>query len=186
MSPRRRVEPGERDYFAVPPAEPKRPLRWGLPVTAIVSFLVAAVAIAGSVFFFVNHERDRRTEVRDVSALGYVRGFMTAYTSLDPFHANDYVDKIYGQATGDFAKEFAGKRNEILVQVARGEPTTGSVLDAGVQRWNDDGSAEVLAALAVTTNTPDGKNTTESASRWLITTSQEGQQWKISKLVQVI
>jgi Mce-associated membrane protein len=76
--------------------------------------------------------------------------------------------------------------NEILVQVARAEPTTGTVLDAGVQRWNDNGSADVLVAVKVGTSTPDGKSTVESGSRWVVTTIEEGQQWKISNLIQVI
>ena len=41
--------------------------------------------------------------------------------------------------------------NEILVQVARAEPTTGTVVEAGVQRWNDDGSADVLVATKIST-----------------------------------
>ena len=71
---------------------------------------------------------------------------MTAYTSLDPFHANDYADGILAHATGDFSKQFKEKLNEIVIRVARLEPTTGTVVEAGVQRWNDNGSADVLVA----------------------------------------
>lgn len=111
---------------------------------------------------------------------------MTIYTTLDPYHANDYADRIASQATGDFRKMFQEKQNEIVVQVARAEPTEGSVLDAGVQRWNDNGSADVLVATKISTRTPDGKSVVESGSRWIATTIWEGQQWKISQLIQVI
>lgn len=37
------------------------------------------------------------------------------------------------------------------MQVARAQPAEGSVEDAGVQRWNDDGSADVLIAMKLTT-----------------------------------
>lgn len=50
------------------------------------------------------------------------------------------------------------------------------MLDAGLQRWNDDGSADVLIATTVTSKTPDGKTTIESGSRWIATTIKEGQQ----------
>jgi Mce-associated membrane protein len=90
------------------------------------------------------------------------------------------------QGTGDFGKMFKDKQNEILIQVARAEPTTGAVLDAGVQRWNDNGSADVLVATKVTTKSPDGKSMVESGSRWVATAIKEGQQWKISQLIQVI
>jgi Mce-associated membrane protein len=111
---------------------------------------------------------------------------MTVYTTMDPFHANDYADRIKAQATGEFVKAFTEKQNEIVIQVARLEPTTGAVLAAGVQRWNDDGSADVLVATLTTSKTPDGKQTIETGSRWLATTIQEGRQWKISRLIQVI
>jgi Mce-associated membrane protein len=185
MSPRRRIDVADRDYFEFS-VEPKQPLRWGLPITAMVTGLIVALAIAASLFMVVGHESQRRTQVRDAAALDNVRGFMTAYTTLDPFHANAYADRILAQGTGDFATQFKGKMNEILVQVARAEPTTGTVLDAGVQRWNDNGSADVLVAVKVATSTPDGKSTVESGSRWVVTTVEEGQQWKISQLIQVI
>ncbi|MCV7287369.1 mammalian cell entry protein [Mycolicibacterium wolinskyi] len=183
MSPRRRIEPDERDYFAV---EPKPPIRWGLPIVAMLSGLLIAAAVAGSTFILVRHETDRRTEIKNAAALSYVREFMTVYTTLDPFHANDYADRILTQATGDFQKMFKEKQNEIIIQVARAEPTAGTVLEAGIQRWNDNGSADVLVATKINTRSPDGKTNIESGNRWVATTILEGQQWKISQLIQVI
>ncbi|MEU0497043.1 mammalian cell entry protein [Mycobacterium sp. NPDC006124] len=186
MSPRRKVDETERDFFAASAATPKASPRWGLPLTAILAFVIAAVAIAGSIFIVVDHESLKRTEDRDAAALFYVRGFMTEYTSLDPFHANDYGDRILAQGTGDFEKSFKEKLNEIVVQVARAEPTTGVVQEAGVQRWNDNGSADILVATNVKSTGPDGKTPIESGTRWVVTTIEEGQQWKISQLIQVI
>ncbi|VEG51032.1 CoA-transferase family III [Mycolicibacterium aurum] len=190
MSPRRRFtgeDAGDTvigsDYFR---ATPRSPRRWGLPVTAIVAAVLMVAAIAASTLMLVRHQDDRRAAVNDAAALGYTTQFMVTYTSLDPFHANDYADRIVAQATGEFAKNFNEKLNEILIQVARSEPSTGQVLAAGIQRWNDDGSADVLVATKVTSPTPDGKATMESGSRWVATTIKEGQQWKISNLVQVI
>lgn len=186
MSPRRRLDdadPLATDYFQV---EPKPPRRWGLPLVSTVAALVIAAAITASSLMLVRHEDDRKAALDDAAALGYAREFMTMYMSLDPFNANAYADRVLAQGTGEFAKAFKEKQNEILIQVARSEPSTGTVLDAGVQRWNDDGSADVLLATKVTTTSPDGKSTIESGSRWVATTIKEGQQWKISNLVQVI
>ncbi|WP_319447576.1 MULTISPECIES: mammalian cell entry protein [unclassified Mycobacterium] len=183
MSPRIKVDPQVSDYFTF---SLRKPLRWGLPVTAIVSALVVAAALAGSIFMLVGHESDRRTQVRDATSLGCVRGFMTNYTTLDPFHANAYTDRVMAQATGEFLKQFKEKLNEIVIQVARAEPTTGTVVEAGVQRWNDNGSADVLVATKISTKAPDGKTTIESGNRWVVTTTEEGQQCKISNLIQVI
>jgi Mce-associated membrane protein len=183
VSPRRKVESDEQDFFGV---TPKPPRRWGLPIIATLATLVIAAAITGSALMLTDHEKDRSASVKEVEAVDYVQGFMTAYTSLDPFHANDYADRILAQGTGDFAKMFKEKQNEILIQVARAEPTTGTVLAAGVQRWNDNGSADVLVATKISSKSPDGKSTIESGSRWVATATKEGQQWKISNLIQVI
>lgn len=189
MSPRRRIDEhtGDgtvgTDYFSVTPRPPRR---WGLAIIGAVTAVVVAAAIAASTFMLVRQESDRRAEVQEAAALGYAREFMTTYTSLDPFNANAYADRIAAEATGEFAKNFNEKLNEILVQVARSEPSTGEVLEAGLQRWNDDGSADVLIATKVTSTMPDGRTTIESGSRWVATTIREGQQWKISNLVQVI
>jgi Mce-associated membrane protein len=183
MSPRRKLEADERDFFGV---VPKPPRRWGLPIIAVVTSLLMAAAIAASTLMLISHVKDNRSAAKQADALGYVREFMTEYTTLDPFHANNYADRILAQGTGEFAKMFKEKQNEILLQVARAEPTTGSVLEAGLQQWRDDGSVDVLVATKISTNSPDGKSTVESGSRWVATAIKEGQQWKISHLIQVI
>ena len=183
MSPRRKIDAEEPELYTTPAAKPPR--RWGLPIVATLSAILIAAAIAASALMVVSHESDHRTQVRDADVLGYVRSFMTTYTTLDPFQANYYGDRIQSQATGDFAKMFKEKINEILVRVARAEPTQGTVVEAGVQRWNDDGSADVLVATKTSNKTPDGK-TIESGDRWVVTAKKEGQLWKISQLIQVI
>lgn len=165
---------------------PKPPGRWGLPLVAAAASVLLAAAITVSTLMLINHETDRRAAINDAATLGYVREFMTVYTTLDPFNANAYADRILAQGTGDFAKMFKEKQNEILIQVARAEPTTGVVVEAGVQRWNDNGSADVLVATKITSKSPDGKATIESGNRWVATAIKEGQQWKISQLIQVI
>jgi Mce-associated membrane protein len=118
--------------------------------------------------------------------LGFVRAFMTGFTTLDPFHANAYVDRVLAQSTGDFAKDYRDKHNQVLIQIAQAEPTKGTILDAGVERWNDDGSAIVLVATDVTFKTPDQKQILDNTNRWVVTAQREGDQWKISSLQQVI
>jgi Mce-associated membrane protein len=197
VSPRRRVDDGDNgdngdeppanvvrpDYFRV---SPKAARRWGLPLAAALAAVVMATAITVSALILFGHEVDRRTALNDAAALGFTREFMADYTTLDPSDASGYADRILAHGTGEFAKVFKEKQNEILVQVAAAEPSLGTVLEAGVQRWNGDGSVEVLLALKVATTTPDGKSMIETGSRWVATTVNEGQRWKISNLVQVL
>ena len=183
MSPRRRIDAEEPELYTTP--APKPPRRWGLPLVATIAGVPIAAAITASSLMLVSHESDRKVAVQDADVLGYVKSFMTTYTTLDPFQANYYGDRIQSQATGDFAKNFKEKINEILIQVARVEPTQGTVVEAGVQRWNDDGSADVLVATKISSKGADG-NTIESGNRWVVTAKKEGPLWKISQLIQVI
>jgi len=184
MSPRRRFAPGEEPLLVAHPVAPRRP--WGLPLATAVAGLVMAAAITVSTLMLISHESRERAASKDRAVLSYVTGFMAQFTSIDPFHANDYVTRVLAQATGDFAKQYHDKANEILLQVARAEPATGTVLDAGVERWNDDGSANVIVVTDVTSRSPDEKQVLENANRWTATVTQEGNQWKISNLQQVI
>lgn len=184
MSPRRKVDPADVDIFTE--LAPKPPRRWGLPVVAGLAGIMIAAAITVSTVLLISHEADHRATVKDAEALSYARWFMTVFTSPDPFHANDYTDRVLAQGTGDFAKHYHDNINEIAVSVARSEPTTGAVLEAGVENWNDDGSANVLVATKITTTSPDGKSVIESGNRWVATAIKEGQQWKISQLRQVV
>jgi Mce-associated membrane protein len=210
MSPRRKIQPDEKPLLVARIAKRPRQLtlrlraglrpralvsrlragmrsrRWALPLTTAIATIVMVTAISACALMLISHESHRRVAAKEAAVLSYVSSFMTQFTSVDPFHANDYVDRVLAEATGDFAKQYQGKENEILVQVARGEPSKGTVLDAGVERWSDDGSANVLVAVDVTSKSPDGKQVFENATRWMATARQEGNQWKISNLLQVI
>ncbi|MCV7216503.1 mammalian cell entry protein [Mycobacterium crocinum] len=185
MSPRRKVEADDKELFRLPDRQPRR---WVLPLVASLAAVLIIAAITTSTLLLVKRETQRHDAVRDVAVLSFVRGFVTHYTSIDPFHANDYADKVLAQGTGQFAKLYQDKMNEVVIQVARAEPTTGTVQAVGIERWNRDGSADVVAAATTKTRMPDGK-TVESGSRWVVTVTQEGGAggpWKISNLLQVI
>jgi Mce-associated membrane protein len=184
MSPRRKFQPGEESLLVAHPRTAHRP--WAYPLMIAVAALVMAAAITVSTLTLISHQSAERQASKDRQVLNYVTGFMTEFTSIDPFHANNYIDRILAQATGDFAKQYTDKANEILLQVARAEPATGTVLGTGVERWNDDGSVTVMVATAVTSKSPDEKQVIENTNRWTVTATQEGKQWKISNLLQVI
>lgn len=187
MSPRRRVMPE-----VVPEPVPKRDWRaelrrgWRLPALCIATSLLVIVAITATSIMLWRHVSDRRHEVADAAVLGYVGQFMTEYTTLDPYNANAYTDRILTGITGDFAKEFKEKQNAILISVAQGEPTKGTVIDAGIEKRYDDGSVSVLVATKINTTAGNPPQPIESGNRWVVTAVEEGQQWKISRLTEVI
>lgn len=183
MSPRRKFAPGEESLLV---AQPVPPRRWALAVVATVASLVMAATLTLAALMLISHQSRDNSATRETQAVNYVKWFMVEFTTIDPFHANDYIDRVLAQATGDFAKQYTDKANEILLQVARAERATGTVLEAGVERWNDDGTVTVLVATDVTSKSPDGKQVFENTNRWAATAKQEGNQWKISNLQQVV
>ncbi|AXN42342.1 hypothetical protein DSM43518_00441 [Mycobacterium marinum] len=185
MSPRRKFVPGEASLLVASyPEVPKR--QWGLPLAATAAAVLMAAAITVCSLMFASHVSRYHAARKDHEVVNSVKSFMSEFTSVDPYHANEYIEGILAHATGDFAKQYREKANEILIQIARAEPATGTVLDAGVERWNDDGSANVLVATEVTSKSPDGKQVFENTNRWAATAKWEGNQWKISNLLQVI
>ncbi len=203
MSPRRRIQPGEEPLLTeqvprstvwsrlprrltLPQQWWKPSQRWALPAAVTAAAVLTAGAITTSSIVLVEQRSHHEVAMKDVDVLDFVRSFMTGFTSLDPFHANDYVNQILAHATGDFAKQYRDKQNEILIQIAQAEPTKGTALDAGVERWNDDGSANVLVATDITFKSSDSKQVIENTNRWVVTAQREGDQWKISGLQQVI
>ena len=58
MSPRRKIEADEPDFFEVKPTPPRR---WGLPVLAVVASVLMAAAITAGTLILVSHTGDNRT-----------------------------------------------------------------------------------------------------------------------------
>lgn len=183
MSPRRKFDGSSEPGFSAPP-RPRR--RWGLPLAVTLAAAVAATAITLCTLVLIAHQKQSGATIKDIAALDYVRSFMTEFTSPDPFHANDYADRVLAQATGQFAEQYRQNQNAIRIGVTQSEPTTGTVLDAGVSRHNDDGSVDVLVITKFTAKSPDGKLVMQRANRWVVTAKQEGDRWKISSLIPMI
>ena len=200
MSPRRQIPPGEEPLYIeqLPRTtlwsrlpSPQRgwwkPSRtWAVPSIVAAAVLLATGAVTTSSLVLVEHRSQHELTMKQADVLDFVKAFMTGFTTLDPFHANAYFDRVMANATGEFAKQYHDKQNEILIQIAKAEPTKGNTLAVGVERWNDDGSANVMVATDVTFKSPDGKQKFDNTNRWVVTAQREGNQWKISSMQQVI
>lgn len=182
MSPRRRLEPGQPPALQMPDPQPSRQR---LAVIAAVSAVVVLTSLTISAVVFAHRQAEQRAEIRDAAVLSFVRSFITQYTSPNPFNANDYADKVLALGTGNFATLYKEMMNDVVIQVAQAEPGVGVVQELGIERWNPDGSATVVAVASMTTKMPDGTKI-ESGSRWAVTAVKEGEQWKVSDLIQVL
>lgn len=182
MSPRRRIDAEGRASFRMPDPLPSRRR---LVVAAAMAAVVLLAALTVSAFVFTRSITEQRAAVRNAAVIDFVRSFVTHYTSPDPFNANAYADKVLALGTGNFATMYSDKMNQVVIQVAQAEPGVGTVQDIGIERWNPDDSVNVIAVATMTTTMPDGKKI-ESGSRWEVTAVKEGDQWKVSDLIQVL
>jgi Mce-associated membrane protein len=153
---------------------------------AVLAATVATAAITVCAVWLNSHLAQQRAMIKDAAVLGYVHSFMAEFTSPDPRHANEYVEGIFTQATGEFARQYRNNENAILVQIAQGEPTQGAILDEGIAKWNDDGSVDVLVITKFTSKSSDSKLVAERENRWVVTAKQVGSQWKISGLIPTV
>lgn len=181
MSPRRRIDTAA-PTLRMPPVRTSNRL---LSVVAPVAAVTVVVALALSAFVFAKAASASRANIRNAAVIDFVRSFITQYTSPDPFNANAYADKVLALGTGNFAKLYSDKMNQVVIQVAQAEPGVGTVQEIGIERWNPDDSVSVIAVANMTTKLPDGKKV-ESPSRWEVTAVKEGDQWKVSDLIQVL
>lgn len=187
MSPRRRVAAGEPGLLIAVPARPARP--WLLWSTMLLAALVTVGSLATGTFMLVKRIELHRTQVNELAVLDVARSFTTEFLSPDPTGengANRYVDRMTAQATGEFEKWWKESRNDILIQVARGPEVVATVLALGVERWADDGSAEVLVVAKTSIKGLDGKVVAEPTVRCHETVTKQGDQWKISNFSPVI
>lgn len=182
MSPRRRFDVAEWAALRMP--EP-RPSRRRLRMVASIAAAVMLVSLGVSAFVFAKSLAHQRDDIRNAAAIDFVRSFITQYTSPDPFNANAYADNVLSLGTGNFAKLYSEKMTEVVLRVAQAEPGVGTVQEIGIERWNPDNSVNVIAVANMTTTMPDGKKV-DSGSRWEITAVKEGDQWKVSDLIQVL
>ena len=182
MSPRRRLGEGAWSSLRMP--DP-RPSRRRLRVVASIAAVSLLAAVSLSAFVFAKSLTAQRAAVRNAAVTDFVRSFVNQYTSPDPFNANAYADKILALGTGNFAKLYSDKMTQVVIEVARAEPGVGTVQEVGIERWNSDDSANVIAVANMTTTMPDGTKI-DSASRWEITAVKEGDQWRVSDLIQVL
>ncbi|PQM49697.1 hypothetical protein C1Y40_00083 [Mycobacterium talmoniae] len=188
MSPRRKIELGEPGLLVAPPPRPPRP--WRAIFAAAVGALVILGSITAGALMLYSHESHRRTALNEVAALDIARAFTAEFLSPDPTGdsgANRYVDRMAAQSAGELGKWWQDRKNEILIQVATGPVVKATILDAGVERWNDDGSVDVLVVAKTAIKSADGKRIeAEPTVRCLETVRREGDQWKISNLSPVI
>ena len=97
-------------------------------------------------------------EAVDQGALVAGRQGAVSFFSLDYRHADEDVDRVLSQATGEFKKEYAKKRDEVVVGVEDKQLVVSATVPEGglALEYLVDDEAKVLVAVDVNTQSPDG------------------------------
>lgn len=111
--------------------------------------LIATAAVVAGIVLEAGHQLDVRDRERDDRVLGFATEAAAALVSTDKEDPNGYIDRVLGQATGDWQEEFAARRRAVADTMGA---SAGSVIGrgsaAGIERRNDDGTFTVLVAVS--------------------------------------
>ena len=148
----------------------------------------AATGVAGGASSVAAPSRPRQRAKRgrqDVSGRNRTVGGMRGEAAVER-ESERVGDEIDGDAGGEMGVErIDARRGERRREPQRARRGEGSGRKRAVPLSDDDGSADVIAVSLMTTKMPDGK-TLDSGNRWVVTATREGEQWKVSNLLQVI
>ena len=184
MSPRRKIDPAAGGLLPEP--APKPPRQWRFAVVATLASLVVIGAIAASALILVSHESHRREAIRDVAVLGYVRSFMTEYTSLDPFHANDYADRILAQGTGDFGDQYRKYSDAIAPVNKQAKVSNSTQVVATAVESLTGADATALVYTNTSNSTPQSKDMPSlSYLSYRLDMQRHGSRWLITKMTTI-
>lgn len=128
----------------------------------------------------------RQGDGTDPAMLVAARNQVTNFVSLDHRHAAADVDRVLELATGEFKKEYAASKADVVAAitskklVVRGSiPKDGTAVELA-----DDDHGQVLVAIDVTTTTRDGRSS-ENRYRMRVVLERIDGRWLSSDVNQV-
>jgi Mce-associated membrane protein len=121
-------------------------------VAALLGVVVLALVVGGAVLF--PRWQDARAEQAGYDAvLRAATAEVIAFTTLDYRDIDPSIDRVLAGATGDFKKQFASSRDQLVQLSKRNESVSkGQVLRAGVVSMDDDSARVIVVADSSVTN----------------------------------
>ena len=179
-------EAPEETIEAVEPES--RPARWrpGLPslsatakVAAIV--LICAFAVASGIMVWKDHDAAERAQ-REASFVAGARQGIVNMTSLDFNRAKEDVQRLLDSSTGQFRDDFQQRAKDFASVVEQSKVVTQGTVTAAALESMDEHSASVLVAASSRITNSAGAKDEPRMWRIRVTVTEEGGQYKMSKL----
>jgi Mce-associated membrane protein len=170
-------------------AEPEsRPARWrprlpSLSATAKMAAIVLICAFAGvsGYMLWQDHEASDRAQ-RTANFIAGARQGVVNMTSLDFNRAKEDVQRVLDSSTGQFRDDFQQRAKDFTAVVEQSKVVTQGTVNATALESMDEHSASVLVAATSRITNSAGAKDEPRAWRLRVTVTEEGGQYKMSKV----
>jgi Mce-associated membrane protein len=170
---------------AEPEAGPGRRRRWlpSLSTTLKAAAIVLICAFIGTTGYLV--WQDREATEREQRAASFIAGAkqgIVNMTSLDYNRAKEDVQRVLDSSTGQFRDDFQRRAKDFTTVVEQSKVVTqGTVTAAGIESM-DEHSASVLVSATSRISNSAGAKDEPRMWRLRVTVTEEGGQYKMSKV----
>ncbi|CCK63507.1 hypothetical protein [Mycobacterium canetti] len=174
------------DQEAARPASWRRRLRVRLPRLSTIAMAAAVVIICGftglsGYIVWQHHEATERQQRAAAFAAGAKQGVINM-TSLDFNKAKEDVARVIDSSTGEFRDDFQQRAADFTKVVEQSKVVTeGTVNATAVESMNEHSAVVLVAATSRVTNSAGAKDEPR-AWRLKVTVTEEGGQYKMSKV----
>ena len=154
-----------------------------LKVAAIVLICVLICAFVGATGYMMWHDQD--ASVRAQRAASFIAGAKQGVinmTSLDFNRAKEDVQRVIDSSTGQFRDDFQQRAKDFASVVEQSKVTTQGTVNAAALESMDEHSAQVLVSATSKISNAAGAKDEPRVFRLRVTVTEEGGQYKMSKV----
>lgn len=160
----------------------RRPSFWAKLIGTLLCLAATIALIAASVWMFLQHKNQQDDQRRAAEYSAAARQGVVTLMSLDFNNAQEDVQRIIDNTTGQFRDEFQNQA-EAFAEVARQSKviTEANVNVAAVQSMDEDSAKVLVSATSHVTNSA-GANREPRSWRLLVDLERDGDRVKMSKV----
>ncbi|MEB3981029.1 hypothetical protein OQ968_07115 [Mycobacterium sp. 663a-19] len=176
------------DETAEAPAPESRLARWrrrlpSLSVTWKAAAIILIVCFAGASGYMAwKHNDATQREQRAARFIAGARQGIVNMTSLDFKKAKDDVQRVIDSSTGQFRDDFQQRAKDFATVVEQSKVVTEGTVNAAALENMDDHSAQVLVAATSKITNSAGAKDEQRVWRFRVTVTEDGGQYKMSKV----
>ncbi|MBW0020113.1 MAG: hypothetical protein JO236_21580 [Mycobacterium sp.] len=166
-----------------PVAAPGRRRLAALPLLAKLAAVVLILAFTGlSVFMVLHHNEAKQRQQRTAAFVAGARTGVINMTSLDYNKAKEDVQRVIDSSTGEFRDDFQRRATDFTKVVQQSKVVTEGTVNAAALESMDEHSALVLVSATSRVTNSTGAKDEPRVWRLRVTVTEDGGQYKMSKV----